>query len=226
MLERLSVHLLSYKMAVFDCDGVLLDSNAVKTNAFEEVLRNMGQPEEKISELIAYHKAHGGVSRHVKFKVFFEEIAPHVDSEKKSYEAIQSYGEVCEKGLMEAGLIPGVESCLQKYQEQGIPCFVVSGGEQKQVERVLEFKGLAQYFDCILGSPKTKTQNMDLIRGQGKLGLPGVFFGDAHSDKQAAAENGLDFVFVSDRSEWSEGLAVCQKEKHFILPDFSHIKWA
>ena len=48
-----------YKTWIFDCDGVLLDSNQVKTQAMWETAKPFGESE--ASRLVAYHKANGGV---------------------------------------------------------------------------------------------------------------------------------------------------------------------
>ena len=50
-----------YKSVVFDNDGVIMDSNAAKTEAFALALE--GEEEVLIEEFINYHKAFGGVSR-------------------------------------------------------------------------------------------------------------------------------------------------------------------
>ena len=54
--------LLNYENIIFDCDGVILDSNEIKTDAFVKLFEHY--PKNKISQLINYHKKHGGVSRY------------------------------------------------------------------------------------------------------------------------------------------------------------------
>ena len=59
------INLSQYQYIVFDCDGVILDSNSMKTQAFAKAIN--GEPQEKINLLLLYHKEHGGVSRYHKF---------------------------------------------------------------------------------------------------------------------------------------------------------------
>jgi len=69
---KLCDQLLSYKSWIFDCDGVLLDSNRVKTEAFHSAVLDYGC--EYADRLVAYHVEHGGISRFKKFEYFFDNI--------------------------------------------------------------------------------------------------------------------------------------------------------
>ena len=66
--------LADYRTAVFDCDGVVLDSNKVKTAAFRSAALPYGAA--AADALVAYHTANGGVSRYAKFSHFLEAIVP------------------------------------------------------------------------------------------------------------------------------------------------------
>ena len=61
-----------YLTLVFDCDGVLLDSNKVKTDAFYKSALPYG--ENAANELVSYHKENGGISRYIKFEYFLDSI--------------------------------------------------------------------------------------------------------------------------------------------------------
>src|SRR5690606_28142226 len=61
---------------VFDCDGVVLDSNRVKTEAFYQVALPYG--EAAAQAFVAYHTANGGISRYKKFAHFLHEIVPQL----------------------------------------------------------------------------------------------------------------------------------------------------
>jgi beta-phosphoglucomutase-like phosphatase (HAD superfamily) len=63
-----------YNTLIFDCDGVVLNSNAVKTNAFYQTTLPYGQA--AADAMVEYHVANGGVSRYKKFAYFLESIVP------------------------------------------------------------------------------------------------------------------------------------------------------
>ena len=58
-----------YATCVFDCDGVVLDSNQIKTQAFYNATQSYGH--EFADQLVNYHLKNGGVSRYEKFEYFF-----------------------------------------------------------------------------------------------------------------------------------------------------------
>jgi len=51
-----------YQALVFDCDGVVLNSNKIKTQAFYEATKQFGH--ESAQALVDYHVANGGISRY------------------------------------------------------------------------------------------------------------------------------------------------------------------
>ena len=64
------MELSKYKTWFFDCDGVLLDSNQLKSDAYYQVGLPYGK--ENAQALVEYNKRLGGVTRFEKFKYFFE----------------------------------------------------------------------------------------------------------------------------------------------------------
>ena len=47
-----------YDYAIFDCDGVILNSNKIKSNAFAQSLN--GESNDLVANFIEYHKQNGG----------------------------------------------------------------------------------------------------------------------------------------------------------------------
>lgn len=212
-------HVSEYKVAIFDCDGVILDSNQVKTKAFALALA--GEDPELVNELVEYHKRNGGISRYIKFEYFFKTIKAQSNYQIDLASALDRYGVLSKKGLLSCNEIPGIRDTLEGLKELNIPCYVNSGGDQEEVRAVLGARGLDQYFVGILGSPKTKIENLSSLDKVGRLQAPALFFGDARSDYDASKEFGLDFVFVSAVSEWSEGRDVCRNSMIKMVRDFS-----
>ena len=48
------INLKNYDVFIFDCDGVILDSNSLKSEAFRISLSD--EDTEKVDELVLYHK--------------------------------------------------------------------------------------------------------------------------------------------------------------------------
>ena len=51
-----------YNSLIFDCDGVILNSNEIKTSCFRKILKRYNQ--DAVEDFIDYHKKNGGISRY------------------------------------------------------------------------------------------------------------------------------------------------------------------
>lgn len=192
----------TYDFVVFDCDGVILQSNQVKSNAFAAALE--GEPSDAIAAFVAYHKAHGGISRYQKFAHYFEHMQPRDDAKVATQYALEKYASIVQAELLTCALIPGIEEYLQQLQRAGIPCAVNSGGDEQELHGVFAARGLAEYFKYIFGSPTGKQENMQRLKDLGFMQGAGVMFGDSKSDWLAAQAFGLDFVFITHETEWQD----------------------
>ena len=71
---------MKYKInIIFDFDGVILNSNQIKTKAFKTISAKFGFAQSE--ELIKYHIKNGGISRYEKIKWFVENILGKSDKE-------------------------------------------------------------------------------------------------------------------------------------------------
>ncbi len=192
-----------YDLFVFDCDGVILDSNGIKSQAFFDVALPFG--EEQAERFVEYHKLHGGVSRQEKFKYFVAEIlaVKTPDRESLEIELVEAYARICRDGLQKCPIIPGVQAFLTGLP-RSVRNYVVSGGAQTEVRQALKERHLDQFFSLILGNPRSKRENMQQLFAAGALKGRGAYFGDARLDMELAQQYELDFVFVSGASEWAE----------------------
>lgn len=203
-----------YDFYVFDCDGVILDSNRIKTLAFEKALS--GENKKQVEEFIEYHKRNGGITRQNKFLYFFSNIKHDIDESKVS-EALDRFASICEEELVRAELVPGVLDFLKTKKARS---FVVTGGNEKEVKSILDKKSLSKYFDSILGNPNSKSLNMEKLSSKGLFQGKGVYFGDALLDYQLAKKHNLDFVYISGYSEWEGGIEYCRDRGAHVYQDF------
>ena len=211
----------SYQTILFDCDGVILDSNPMKSEAFCQALE--GEDPGLVEEFLTYHKTHGGVSRHVKFTHFYEHMKKEKSYETSTQEALERFAQRSREGLMACPEIPGVREFLESLQGK-IPCFVISGGDRDEIKESLNRRELSPFFREILGGHATKKENIRYLEKQGWLQRPCIYFGDACSDFEASREFDLDFIFVAGHSEWKEGRNVCEQQGHRVIEDFQDFK--
>lgn len=197
-----------YTTLVFDCDGVVLDSNKVKTDAFYQATLPYGEAAAKA--MVEYHVANGGISRYKKFAYFLEQIAPaHAEQQGSVLEALlQSYAGHVREGLLRCQMVTGLDKLRQKTPDAR--WLIVSGGDQTELRDVFTQRGIAEWFDGgIFGSPDTKEAILGRELAAGVIRSPALFLGDSKYDYMAATQAELDFVFVSGWSEVKDWQAWC-----------------
>lgn len=197
---------MQYGLWLFDCDGVILDSNSLKTDAFHRI--GMGYGPEDARALVRYHLENGGVSRFEKLSYFFRDIRGEIDYQKKLRAALAEYGEFVKAGLRRCLEVPGIRAFLKKLREtEGLRAFVISGSEEEELRQVFSERGLASYFDGIFGSPAKKrdivSELCSLERRPGS-DLRAVFCGDSRLDYEVARAFGIDFIMIHGYTEWED----------------------
>lgn len=188
----------TYATLIFDCDGVLLDSNRVKTEAFRQAALPYGVA--AAEALVAYHVALGGVSRYAKFTHFLEHIVPGQDGPGREA-LLSAYATAVREGLASCSLAEGLKDL--RAATPNARWMIVSGGDQAELREIFAARGLASLFDGgIFGSPDTKDAILAREIAAGGIQRPALFLGDSRYDHEAASAAGLDFIFVSGWSEF------------------------
>jgi HAD superfamily hydrolase (TIGR01549 family) len=198
------------KTLVFDCDGVLLDSNRIKTDAFYQSTRSFGDTAARA--MVDYHVVNGGVSRYAKFKYFLKHIVP-VAAPHREHKGIEQllaqYAAAVKQGLLECAIADSLSELRE--QTKGARWMIVSGGDQAELREVFVTRGIADWFDGgIFGSPDAKPEILDREIANGNIQLPAVFLGDSQYDYQCAKAAGLDFVFIhgwTEVTDWQRFVA-------------------
>lgn len=182
------------KYHVFDCDGVLFDSNALKVKALETTLLSLGSPEEFICWATEEFRVNFGRTRADHFDAFLQYEAVRgyrmdpfcVDS------AIEHYGKQVEVLYLSC---PVIEESIS-YLSLNVPCgnsFVVSASSQVELRAVLPARVPNFSEERIFGGPVKKVKNLQEIAVEFGVGDV-VFYGDAVQDAKAAMEVGVLFV--------------------------------
>ena len=195
-----------YQTLVFDCDGVVLNSNKVKTQAFYSAALSYG--EQAAQSLVDYHVKNGGISRYKKFELFLNELIPQGTEGPNLDELLRIYAREVRQGLLACEIAEGLQELRQKTNHT--QWLIVSGGDQNELRDIFTQRGLAQLFDGgIFGSPDTKDQILSRELANGNIKKPAIFLGDSKYDFQAAQTAKIDFIFLSGWSEVKDWLMFC-----------------
>lgn len=204
-----------YDLVIFDCDGVLIDSNLLKCEAFGKSVSEY--PDNIVESFIEHCKKTFGVSRYVKFKEFFNQFAIEPFDETKYQLFLKRYANLCKELYYEADLTPSVERVLFLLKDAGFKLFVASGSDEKELINVFKNRNLISYFNKIYGSPKKKMDCVSEILDNNP-GLKAVFIGDALSDLRVSKGHNIDFIYMSKYTVQSEEQdEVCRKEAKIVI---------
>jgi phosphoglycolate phosphatase-like HAD superfamily hydrolase len=186
----------NYDIYIFDCDGVILDSNQLKIDAMRRALTTVFSDNIGIEDCVNYFKKNFGKSRFHHVNVFLSDylLVDEQARENIRKEILRVFSLMCKELYLEADLTPGFIDFISTLQGKK---FVASGSEQEELREVFRQRGLTHYFNGIFGSPTAKVILIDTILQGEKPDVKAVMFGDALSDLYAAVENKIDFIFYS-----------------------------
>lgn len=211
VLKRLN----NYDIVIFDCDGVLIDSNLLKCEAFGKSVREY--PENIVGSFVNHCKKTFGVSRYVKFREFFSDFVNEPFDETRYHIFLERYANLCAELYYRADLTPSVEKVLSLLIGEGHKLFVASGSDEKELIEVFEKRNLINYFEEIYGSPMKKSECVTSILEKNQ-DLKAVFIGDAMSDLNVAKEHNLDFIYMNKYTVQSRDQdEICRKEAIVVI---------
>ena len=212
-----------YKNLIFDCDGIILNSNKIKTDAFREVVSIYGK-EASIS-LVKYHLQNGGISRYHKFNYFLNTIAKNLELDIQNIslaELTNNYSKCVRKKLLNCEID---ESIISYRKSSNSIWSIVSGSDQHELNQVFRERNIDSIFDGgIHGSPLSKIQIFKRIFEENKNDIQkSLYIGDSKYDYLAAKEIGLDFIFLTKWSEFREIKAFSKENNIRVFFEFSDL---
>jgi len=203
-----------YKSIVFDCDGVVLDSNLVKTEAYFRTAKSLGATDAQAQALVDYHVRLGGISRYHKFDWYLREVLHQPATKEAVQVLLDEFARELEVVLMECAVAEGLPALRAASPQAN--WMILSGGDQQEIRTLFAKRDLAKYFDGgLFGSPDNKDTVLAREKENGNLQFPALFIGDSKYDFEAATRAGLDFVFLSGWTEVKDWQSFCAQ--HHIL---------
>ena len=186
---------MNIKAVLFDLDGTLIDSSPGITRSVLHVLDYYGISEDDMDKL----KLFIGPPLHSSFEKYYN--FPH-EQALKSVEIFRERYNVI--GYLECELYPGVEKCLKDLKERGYKLYLASSKPEVTCKKILENKGVLEYFDCVTGSTldgtrETKEQVLnELFNRCPEVGRDEmVLIGDTIFDTEGACRAGIKSIAVS-----------------------------
>ncbi len=190
----------------FDFDGVILDSTRIKTETFKSMFVEYG--EEIVNKVTAHHLKHGGVSRVEKIKHYYKDFLNKPVSNTRLKALAEEFSSMVKDKVVAADWISGAELFLKRFHQQ-VDLFVISGTPQDELLEITARRGIAEYFQKVLGSPTKKPNHVKSILEENNYTAEKcVFVGDALTDLNTARETGTHFIGIQGEVAFPEGTIV------------------
>lgn len=182
-----------FKIIFWDFDGVIVDSNEIRTQGFSEIFKSHSS--KNIKKLIDYHEKNGGLSRYHKIKYFYENIL----IKSISQENIMIYAELYKKYVLsklknEKYLISDSVNYLKDNFENK-SMHLISASDETELIELCDFFNISKFFKSIKGSPTTKIDNIDsIIKLENYSKQFITYIGDSINDYEASVANDINFI--------------------------------
>ncbi len=198
---------------VFDFDGVLVESVDVKTRAFAALYEPHG--EDVVKRVVAWHLAHGGVSRYEKFRYFHRAFLGRELDHTEEVELAHRFSSLVEEAVIAAPWVSGALEFLEGWHAR-LPLYVASGTPEEELLRIIGRRGMARYFAGVAGAPRKKGAILrDFLARSGAAPARLLMVGDAMTDFDGATETGVSFLGIAPAGANSFPAGVA------VLPDLN-----
>jgi phosphoglycolate phosphatase-like HAD superfamily hydrolase len=177
---------------ILDFDGVIVDSNGVKTAAFADVFARFP---EHLERMMAYHHDNVSMSRFDKFDYLLRECLHRPDDAGLRQELADDFSRCTLDRVVACPFVTGAERFLQEFSGK-TALYLASVTPQHDLDEILERRELRHFFRGVYGCPPWSKESAirDVLRIEHISPQQAVLIGDSDGDRRAAAATGIQFV--------------------------------
>ena len=182
------------RVVVFDFDGTLVDSNAIKRLAFHEVARAYPGGAEIIEEVLAENP---DGTRHEVFAAAAGRLRPGDGkaADRLAKDLVAHYAILTGARAADCPEIPGAAAVMAELAARGCLLAINSSTPTDALVDIIERRGWRERFRSIHGAPASKEENLRCIAADLRVGQEDmVMVGDREADRRAASKVGCAFV--------------------------------
>jgi len=205
--------------ALFDWDGVIIDSSAQHEKSWEMLATELGLP------LPADHFVRG-------FGMKNQVIIPQILHWTEDPEEIETYSlrkeQLYRDIIRDEGIrpLPGVMDLLRMLTGEGVPCAVASSTHRKNVETIFEAIGIGPFFEAVVTAEDVSHGKPDpevFQKSAERIGRPATHcavFEDAHVGIEAGLAAGARVVAVATTNPLEQ-----LGKAHLAVKSLEEIDW-
>ncbi len=179
------------ELIVLDFDGVVIESNDIKTQAFEKVFSQFPQYKDAMMQ---FHSDNVSISRVEKFNYLTKLMGRGTDTKLKA-DMASNFSQHVLEDILTVRLVKGAERFLKMFKGQ-MPLYLASVTPTNELNEILEKRGLLHWFDGVYGCPPWTKANAirDILSRNSIAPKNGLLIGDSAGDQRAALETGIQFM--------------------------------
>jgi phosphoglycolate phosphatase-like HAD superfamily hydrolase len=188
----MSLELLSKADVIFwDFDGVIKESSAIKSLAFEEMFSKYGN--EVLEKVVEHHQLNGGISREVKIPLYFSKFVGFSLTSQETEDRCLEYSKMVVQKVIDAPWVTGVLDYLKSnsYHQRFV---LITGTPYMEIIEILTALDIIDCFQTIYGSPTSKIKALEQEIQSDTEVNDCLFIGDSPTDYESA--NAYDIPFL------------------------------
>ncbi|MBF9033446.1 HAD hydrolase-like protein [Rhodobacterales bacterium HKCCE2091] len=198
-----------FDLVVFDFDGTLVLSNAVKANGFNRIAEQFEGGPAAMEQALA----EPGLDRHTVARRFAETLRLPPDAAPKIAKA---YGDLVNSAVVEVPEAPGASDLIEALRGALVAVHVSSATPRDALVDILNDRGWSMRFDGVHGRPATKVETLEALIAATRTPPARIaVVGDGPDDGASAEAVGAAFFAVGDRLPGARPLAEVRGE---LLP--------
>jgi HAD superfamily hydrolase (TIGR01549 family) len=180
-----------FPVLCWDFDGVIKDSVAAKSDAFERLFMPFGAA--VATRVRQHHELNGGMSRYEKLPIYLEwagcDCSP---GEVERYS--ERFSAAVFQAVVDSAWVPGAREYLSENHARQ-SCIVITATPQREMEKILQALDIARWFREVHGAPKSKsTAVASFLERTGRRPDEVLLIGDSAADHEAARTAGVSFL--------------------------------
>jgi len=196
-------NILNFKLIFWDFDGVIKESNHIKSKIFSEIFDFQDKYlEEKI---IRHHYENSGVSRYLKIPKYLSWSNKNL-SENNIRKYSKKFSDEVVDQVIKSPWVPGVKEFLSEMPERN-KNIIVTATPTNEIHKILKELEITNFFLKIYGHPVEKSDAIEQsLRLLDIKPNEACFIGDASQDLLSARRNNISFflrktIYNSDLAE-------------------------
>ena len=188
----MSLELLSKADVIFwDFDGVIKESSAIKSLAFEEMFSKYGN--EVLEKVVEHHQLNGGISREVKIPLYFSKFVGFSLTSQETEDRCLEYSKLVVQKVIDAPWVAGILDYLKSnsFHQRFV---LITGTPYMEIIEILTALDIIDCFQTVYGSPTTKIKALNQEIQSDTDVSKCLFIGDTLTDYEAASAFEVPFL--------------------------------